>query len=126
MADSNTTSDTIKSRTIVGSPPHRRPLRGREAVERALAHARFWGADRVDAEQLWSEGHGVASKASEHAYEWHFANVVAHRPVQASFASWLPVGVAELTAVELERLLAGLPIISYDDGADVTLDEVAP
>lgn len=123
MTDTTKTSDKIKPRTIVGSPPHRRPLRGREAVERALAHARFWGADRVDAEQLWS---GVASKASEHAYEWHFANAVAHRPVQASFASWLPVGVAELTAVELERLLAGLPIISYDDGADVTLDEVAP
>lgn len=125
MADSNTTSDTIKSRTIVGSPPHRRPLRGREAVERALAHARFWGADRVDAEQLWSEGHGVASKASEHAYEWH-QTTLARVDAQPRWRSWLPVGVAELTAVELERLLAGLPIISYDDGADVTLDEVAP
>lgn len=116
----------MSGRTIVGSPPHRRSLRGREAVERALAHARFWGADNVDVEQLWSEGHGVASKASENAYEWHFANAAAHRPARGWFAVWLPDGVAELTAAELERLLAGLPIISDDDGVDVTLDEVAP
>ena len=42
MTDTTKTSDKIKTRTIVGSPPHRRQLRGREAIERALAHARSW------------------------------------------------------------------------------------
>ena len=49
MTDTTKTSDKIKTRTIVGSPPHRRQLRGREAIERALAHARSWDCADVDA-----------------------------------------------------------------------------
>lgn len=59
----------IRKRTIVGSLPRRRQLRGREAVERALAHAMFYGTHRMDVDQLAGEGHGAASKASERAYE---------------------------------------------------------
>lgn len=95
-----------RKRTIVGSWPHRRPLRGREAVERALAHAKVWG--RAD-----------ATSASRRA--WYACNGEG----TALYASWLPPVVRVLCREQLERLLAGEDI-EVLAGQPMGIDEVAP
>ena len=105
MTDTTKTSDKIKTRTIVGSPPHRRQLRGREAIERALAHARSW--DCAD-----------ARSASRRAF-------YARGRAGGQLADWLPPRVRILFREQLERLLDG-GTVEGPDGGPMGIDEVAP
>ena len=114
MADSNTTDDKIKTRTLVGSYPHRQQLRGREAVERALALCKAWPADpksRVAFERDESP-RGAAARAF-----WARWDAVAGDITEAPSVAWLPE--------ELRDVLPGSLVARLACGCDDCL-EVAP
>ncbi len=103
----------MSRRTIVGSPPRRKPLHGREAVERALALCKAWPPD--PAGEFEFERQDDPRGACARAFWSRRAGV--GRPY---IPLWFPPIVAALETATLERLLAGGTL------AGMGIDEVAP
>lgn len=94
-ASPGTCSTCPTNRTIVGSGPARKPLPyGREAVERAIKHCKFWRQPS-------------ARDACCDVWRVRQAQMTGARSTPA--ASWLPLDIRSDTPAELRELLRGMP-----------------
>lgn len=87
-----------RKRTIVGSWPHRRQLRGREALERALALCKAWPPEyeRTDSPRA----------ACTRAF-WARSEATEGDVNEAPYVGWLPASLHELSVADIIRMLRG-------------------